>query len=86
MIVSFMCPHCSIEIQHMLTWPDVRKMLEGHPVPNVYPHPNRDGWTVKDLCSGAGGCGQLWSYAVTADELEQQAAKEVKRRKRMGIG
>jgi len=83
LVVSFACPHCEAELQSMLRWHEVRRMLEGHHVTDVTPHGDYDGWTVVGYCTGT-DCGQLWSYSLSADELESQAKKEVKRRQRAG--
>lgn len=80
--VTFHCQDCEAEVVMMHPWPEVKSMLQGAPVHGVTPTQN--GWVIKVQCTEA-GCVCLNSYEITADELEDQAQKELAHRQRRGM-
>jgi hypothetical protein len=83
-VITMVCQDCERQFQVEHRWPEVRMMLEGYEVAGVQPVDNGDGWEVSVQCTNyEDGCNRVNKYKITADELEDQAAKEVARRKRL---
>jgi hypothetical protein len=80
--INFFCQDCESEVVMMHPWPEVKAMLQGHPVNGVTPTQN--GWVVKVQCTEV-GCTCLNSYEIGADELEDQAQRELAHRARRGV-
>lgn len=83
-VVTMVCQDCERQFQVEHKWPEVKRMLEGYEVPGVDPTDDGDGWVVSVECTNySAGCNKVNQYIITSDELEEQAAKEVARRKRL---
>jgi hypothetical protein len=80
--VSFACQDCESEIQMIHPWPEVKAMLQGQPVHGVTP--TDAGWQIKVQCTEP-NCVCQNAYEITADELEDQAQRELAHRQRRGM-
>jgi hypothetical protein len=80
--IHLKCQTCERDFEVLHPWPEIRMMLEGRPVQGVKPSADREYWEVTVQCTDP-DCLENNTYRVTADELEEQAARELARRKRM---
>jgi hypothetical protein len=81
--VHLKCQTCERDFEVLHPWPEIRMMLEGHPVSGVKVSADREFWEVVVQCTDQ-NCLENNTYRVTADELEEQAQRELARRKRLG--